>query len=71
MEHPGVKNEPEAIYAIMKYNLLKNFGSAYTWDTLDDVLFENVQLMSLCMNYENKALEMAQKKAEFVGGMDL
>ena len=71
MEHPGVKNEPEAIFTIMKYNLLKNLGSAYTWDTLDDELFENVQLMSLCMNYENKALEMAQKKAEFVGDVNL
>jgi len=47
MEHPGVKNEPEAIYAIMKYNILKNLGASYTWSTLDDEPFENVQLISL------------------------
>jgi len=69
MEHPQVKEVPEAAYTIMKYNLLKNFGSAYTWSSLDNETFENIQLMSLCMNYENKALEAAQKKADFVGGV--
>ena len=65
MDHPTVKEEPEAIYTIMKYNLLKNFGSAYTWGSLDNETFENIQLMSLCMGYENKALENAQSKAQF------
>ena len=68
MDHHDVKSEPEAMFTITKYNILKNFGSAFTWSSLDDEPYENIQLMTLCMNYENKAIEMAQSKAQFIQG---
>jgi len=64
-----VKSEPEASFTILKYNLLKNLGSAYTFDSLDNEPYENIQLMTICMNYENKAMEMAQKKVDYVGDL--
>jgi len=68
MEHPDVKSEPEASFTILKYNILKNLGSSYTWKSLDEEPYENIQLMTICMNYENKAMEMAQNKAQFIQG---
>ena len=61
-----VKEVPEVRSVITKYNLLSKFGSAYTFDSIDDESFENIQLMLLCMNYENKAVEMAHNKAQFI-----
>jgi hypothetical protein len=40
-------------------------GSGYTFTSLDNESYENIQLMNLCMNYESKALENAQRKGEF------
>ena len=62
-----VKDEPEALYTIMKYNIIQKCPS-YTFDSLDDEYAENVGLISLCIEGENKALEMAQKKSEFTEG---
>lgn len=66
MDHPEVKDQPEAIFTITKYNILKNLGASYTFDSLDNETFENIQLMTLCMSYEAKAMENAQNKAQFV-----
>ena len=68
MDHPDVKSEPEAMFSITKYNILKNLGSSYTFSSLDQEPYENIVLITLCMNYENKAIEMAQSKAQFVQG---
>ena len=68
MDHPDVKSEPEAMFSITKYNILKNLRSSYTFSSLDQEPYENIVLITLCMNYENKAIEMAQSKAQFVQG---
>ena len=65
---PQVKEEPEAINIITKYNIIKNLGSGYTFTSLDDESFENIQLMNICMHYEAQALENAQRKAQYVSG---
>ncbi len=66
MDHPDVRNEPEAINSIVKYNLLKHLGAGYTFKNLDEELFENIQLMQLCMTYEARAIENAQNKSQFM-----
>ena len=66
MEHPDVRSEPEALFTIMKYNLLKNLGAGYTYSSLENETFEDIQLMTVCMNYEAKAMENAHNKAQFV-----
>ena len=65
MAHPDVASEPEAINTIVKYNLIKNLGGGYTFSSLDEETFENIQLMNMCMNYEAKALESEQRKSDF------
>ena len=65
MAQPDVKCDPEAINTIVKYNLLKQMGSGYTFKSLDDETFENIQLMNMCMTYESNAMENAQKLAQF------
>ena len=68
MYHTDVRSEPEALFTIMKYNLLKNLGAGYTYSSLENETFEDIQLMTVCMNYEAKAMENAQSKAQFVQG---
>jgi len=70
MEHPEVKSEPEAIFSITKYNILRNLGASYTFTSLDEEPYENIELMTLCMTYEAKAMENAQNKAQFVGNVN-
>ena len=65
MAHPDVTSEPEAINTIVKYNLLKQMGAGYTFSSLDSETYENIQLMNMCMNYESKAMENAEKMAQF------
>lgn len=59
MAHPDIV--PEAIDIITKYNICSKFPS-YTFSSLDNESYENIQLMLICMNYENKAQEMARDK---------
>ena len=43
-------------------------GGAYTFASLDNESYENIQLMSLCMQYEGVAGEMASRKTQFYQG---
>jgi len=58
---------PEAIEVITKYNIMSKFP-AYTFEKIDNESYENIQYILLCMNYEGKAHDMAQRKADFVQG---
>jgi hypothetical protein len=60
-----MKEAPEAMNIITKYNILSKFGSAYTFDNIDSESYENIQLMLLCMKYENRAIEGMNNKAQF------
>ena len=68
MEMPAVKEVPEVLDIIAKYNILSKFGSAYTFESLDNEPYENIQLMLLCMNYENKAVETQSNRERFYQG---
>lgn len=57
---------PEVFDILMSYSILNKFGSSYTWQSLDNVDFLDIQYMQLCMSAENKAQEMANMKADFV-----
>jgi len=62
-----VLEDPEAITILQKYSLLSNLGAAYTFSSLDNESFLNIQYMMICMDGESRAMKKASDKNMFVG----
>ena len=58
--------EPEAITVLQKYSILNNLGSAYTFSSLDNESFLNIQYMQICMDAEGRAMKRQTDKNMFV-----
>ena len=49
---------PEVFDVIQKYKMFSKFGWGCTLSSMENETFLDIQLMSLCEQYENKALSM-------------
>jgi len=49
----------------MKFSLINRLGSSYTWRSLDDEYFLDLQYMQICFNAMDKYQENQMKKSNF------
>lgn len=57
----AANNDIEAIDAINKYRILSQFGSSFTWDSIDHLSFYDYSLILMCMKSEADALKESTK----------
>ena len=51
--------------AVNKFYILKEFGSAYTWDAIDLMEYYNYQLLILCQNADVRAQKLESDRTQF------
>jgi len=44
---------------------MKEYGSAFTWNNIDEMDYMGILLLQLCMKYESKAMEWEANTQRF------
>lgn len=63
---PDKPFDAEAADAISKYYMLKEFGSAYTFDGLNQEQNRSMLLLGSCQKYHNLKVEFEQARHQFM-----
>lgn len=62
---PEVQEVPEAIDAVNKYYMMKEFGWAETWRSFDLMPYSDYEMLAACINANTKKEKMEADRAQF------